>query len=87
MLGKELYIEFTHVLHDPVEAKRRRRLQKCVVLARVAHVTKKGFIQSRRVELDKPGGMAGELKSMWRAGGHVHEITGTERRMLCLSCK
>lgn len=71
------------MLHDTVKAKRRRRLlQKGVILARVTHVTKERFVHSRRMELDKPGVVADELKSMRRAGGDVQKITRPQGYLL-----
>ncbi len=72
---QELHVEFGQVLDDTVEAKRRRRLQKRVLLARVAHVAEERLVQSRRMELNEPVIIPGQLKCMWRTGGDVQKIT------------
>jgi hypothetical protein len=72
-LLQELHIEFSKVLDDTVKPKR-RRLQEGVLLALITHVTEERLIQSRRVELDEPGAITGQLKSMRSACAHVQKI-------------
>ncbi len=85
-LVQELHVQFGEVLEDTVKAKRRRRLQEGVVAAGITHLAEERLVQAGRVELDEPGIVAGQLKGVRRAGGHVQKIARVQRYHLFAGC-